>query len=198
MNCVLRCVQRALIVGLVVGLTAPAWAAPAGDEASGPRAVPSAEELIGRLKPGHPRLLIDEAGFDHLRNRVATDATLKEWDEHVRREADRLLTAPLPRHVLPDGLRLLSTSRSVLGRSYTLALAYRLHGDCRYADRLWQELETVAAFPDFNPRHFLDTAEMTHALAIAYDWLYDTWRSTARAAGGPPPSTTGTRSATAA
>jgi hypothetical protein len=28
---------------------------------------------------------------------------------------------------------------------------------------------------DWNPSHFLDTAEMTHALAIAYDWLYHEW-----------------------
>jgi hypothetical protein len=47
--------------------------------------------------------------------------------------------------------------------------------DHRYRDRLWQEMETVAAFKDFNPKHFLDTAEMTHALAIAYDWLYGDW-----------------------
>ena len=39
----------------------------------------------------------------------------------------------------------------------------------------------MAAFPDFNPRHFLDTAEMTHALAIAYDWLYDQWSESQRA-----------------
>ena len=30
-------------------------------------------------------------------------------------------------------------------------------------------------FPDWNPRHFLDTAEMTHAFAIGYDWGYDAW-----------------------
>ena len=76
---------------------------------------------------------------------------------------------------MPDGLRLLDTSRRMVNHSYALALAYRLHGDHRYRDRLWKDMETVAKFPDFNPRHFLDTAEMTHALAIAYDWLYDDW-----------------------
>jgi len=138
-------------------------------------------DLLQRLKTEHPRLLIDQAGFQSLSQRITTDATLKAWNEAVRREADKLLQAPLPQHELRDGLRLLSTSRSVLHRSYTLALMYRLHGDRRYAERLWRELETVAAFPDFNPKHFLDTAEMTHALAIAYDWLYDTWTEPQRA-----------------
>jgi hypothetical protein len=32
---------------------------------------------------------------------------------------------------------------------------------------------TVANFPDWHPEHFLDTAELTTALAIGYDWLYD-------------------------
>jgi hypothetical protein len=29
--------------------------------------------------------------------------------------------------------------------------------------------------PDWNPKHFLDTAEMTYAFAIGYDWLYHVW-----------------------
>ena len=31
----------------------------------------------------------------------------------------------------------------------------------------------AGAFKDWNPSHFLDVAEMTNALAIGYDWLYD-------------------------
>jgi len=34
-------------------------------------------------------------------------------------------------------------------------------------------LQAASNFPDWNPRHFLDTAEMAHAFAIGYDWLYD-------------------------
>ena len=30
----------------------------------------------------------------------------------------------------------------------------------------------VSAFPDWNPSHFLDVAEMTMGVAIGYDWLY--------------------------
>jgi hypothetical protein len=143
-------------------------------------AVPTAEDLVHRIKRQHPRLLIDAAGFEALRKKIATDPVLKQWDITLRRDADRCLTGKLPEHVLPDGLRLLDTSRRMLQHSYTLAMAYRLHGDRRYVDRLWQELQTVTAFPDFNPRHFLDTAEMTHALAIAYDWLYDRWSDSQR------------------
>lgn len=54
-------------------------------------------------------------------------------------------------------------------------MVYHLAGDPRYSDRAWQELEAAAAFPDWNPAHFLDTAEMTCALALGYDWLYRQW-----------------------
>ncbi len=35
-------------------------------------------------------------------------------------------------------------------------------------------------FPNWNPSHFLDTAEMTHACAIGYDWFYHYWDATRR------------------
>ena len=66
-------------------------------------------------------------------------------------------------------------------RVYTLALLYRSGRRPQYADRAWQELEAAANFKDWNPRHFLDTAEMTHAFAIGYDWLYDVWTPEQRA-----------------
>jgi hypothetical protein len=102
-------------------------------------AVPSAEDLARLIKRQHPRLLIDAAGFESLRKRIATDPVLKQWDVALRHDANKCLTAKLPEHVLPDGLRLLDTSRRMLQHSYTLAMAYRLHGDQRYVDRLWQE-----------------------------------------------------------
>jgi hypothetical protein len=180
MRLLAKCPQCALILGLAVVLFP--WGGTAAERKTPPPAdTPSAEEILKHLQTQHPRLLLDRSGFEDLKKRLQTDATLQEWDKHLRREADKLLKAPLPRHVLPDGLRLLSTSRSVMDRTYTLALAYRLHGDRRHLERLWQELETVAAFPDFNPKHFLDTAEMTHALAVAYDWLYDSWTEGQRA-----------------
>lgn len=142
---------------------------------------PSPEEILKRLRRVHPRLLMDAAKLDGLRQRVQTDPAFTAWDKRIQAEAQKLLTAPLPQHVLPDGKRLLATSRRTIDRMYTLVFAYRLHGERRCLDRLWKELETVAAFSDFNPKHFLDTAEMVHAFAIAYDWLYDTWTPEQRA-----------------
>ena len=88
-----------------------------------------------------------------------------------------MLGAPVVTYSKPDGVRLLDTSRTVLDRSYTLLVAWKVSGKTKYIDRLQRDLDAAAAFPDWNPDHFLDTAEMTHAFAIAYDWGYPHWSS---------------------
>ncbi|MGD0536884.1 MAG: heparinase II/III family protein [Verrucomicrobiota bacterium] len=137
--------------------------------------IPAAAAILAKLRPGHPRLLATADDFAQLKERVKDDATLKRWHAKLVARADHILREPPSKYAIPDGLRLLDTSRRVVDRVYTLALLYRLDGDRRYADRAWLELEAAANFKDWNPRHFLDTAEMTHGFAIGYDWLYDVW-----------------------
>jgi hypothetical protein len=137
--------------------------------------VPAPAEIVARLRREHPHLLVSPRDFAELKQRVASHARLRDWHAQLTSRAGRILEAAPSRYEIPDGLRLLATSRRVLDRLYTLGLLYRLDGDRRFADRAWKELEAAASFPDWNPRHFLDTAEMTHAFAIGYDWLYDVW-----------------------
>ena len=121
-----------------------------------------------------------------MREQVKAEPNRRRWHGQLTERAQRILDQPPSKYEIPDGLRLLSTSRRALDRVQTLALLYRLDGDKRNVERAWKELEAAADFPDWNPRHFLDTAEMTHAFAIGYDWLYDAWtveqRATLRAA----------------
>ena len=67
-------------------------------------------------------------------------------------------------------------------KMYKLGLAWQLTGNSVFAERAWAELDQVtsANFPDWHPAHFLDTAEMTHACAVGYDWLYDYWTQARR------------------
>ena len=81
-----------------------------------------------------------------------------------RRQSDRprrCSPRPVCKHELRDGVRLLYVSREVRDLVLTLGLMYRLTGDARYAERLWAEVDAASRFPDWNPKHFLDTAEMT-------------------------------------
>ncbi len=58
-------------------------------------------------------------------------------------------------------------------RIFTLSYLYRTTKDEKYFKAAEKELLQVSSFADWNPSHFLDVAEMTLAVAIGYDWLYD-------------------------
>lgn len=137
--------------------------------------IPPANEILSRLDKEHPRLLASKRDFDDLRQAVETNAVLGGWYQTVYRQAEKILGEPASRYEIPDGLRLLATSRQVVFRIYTLGMAWKISGEKRFADRAWVELDAAGRFKDWNTRHFLDTAEMTHAFAIGYDWFYDFW-----------------------
>ncbi|MDE3148452.1 MAG: heparinase II/III family protein, partial [Acidobacteriota bacterium] len=86
---------------------------------------------------------------------------------------ERLLTTPPDVYLIGGSEHtLLATSRDMEGRIFTLAGLYRLTGDKRFAGRATEEMLAAASFPDWYPKHFLDTGEMTAALGLGYDWLY--------------------------
>jgi len=137
--------------------------------------VPPPGEVLKTLVKQHPRLLATAADFERVRKEMGSDPLLKKWHGNLQTQGAKILTEPPSKYEIPDGKRLLATSRRVLDRICVLAALYRLDGDRRYAERAWLELETAANFKDWNPSHFLDTAELTCAFAIGYDWLYDFW-----------------------
>lgn len=120
----------------------------------------------------HPRLLADAAKFAALRAQIDTDPPTGRLFAEAHRQADEILAQPVAGRVMV-GHRLLAASRLVLSRTGVLAMVARLTDDPRYADRAAAELRAVCAFADWNPAHFLDAAEMTLAVALGYDWLYD-------------------------
>lgn len=130
------------------------------------------------LKRDHPRLMLTPARLRDLREDAADDALRARLRRELRGIADGMLTEPAVRYERV-GPRLLAQSRKCLGRVAALALAYRLFDDERHAERAWSELRAAAAFPDWNPDHFLDTAELCAAFALGYDWLHP-WLGTER------------------
>ncbi len=119
----------------------------------------------------HPRLILTDEKYDSLKNKQ-DDPIVKILTEKYVSQSEKLLRAPMPEHVIPDGIRLLSTSRRVEDRVFTLCIAYNLTGDERFAECAFANLTAAANFPDWNPRHFLDTAEMSAAFAFTYDQLF--------------------------
>ena len=122
--------------------------------------------------PPHPRLLASAADFERIRKQVRTDPVSARIFASLESKAKQILADP-PAGREMEGRRLLGTSRLVLQRVSTLAMVARVTGDKAYSERAVSEMLAAANFSDWNPSHFLDVAEMSLALAIGYDWLYD-------------------------
>ena len=137
--------------------------------------IPAPEAILKTLRAEHPRLLATAADFAKLKDQCEQAGQTSEWFARLQADANKLLSAPPLEYRIPDGKRLLAVSRAAKERVLLLGLVYRLTDEPKYAQRLWRELDTVTHFKDWNPSHFLDTAEMTFAVAIGYDWLYNTW-----------------------
>lgn len=136
-----------------------------------PVCAPAQVNLIDHLRPAHPRLILTDDGLPRLRALIKDNPDAKMIYTRLRAAAGKIDAAPAVKYEI-IGPRLLAQSRLALDRIYTLALLYRLDGEKRWLDRAVKEMRAAAAFKDWNPSHFLDTAEMTHAFAIGYDWLY--------------------------
>lgn len=139
---------------------------------------PSPEDLVklfSEQNNQHPRVMMNKQMYDRIVYNYANDELVKEWGDKIIAEADHYLIASMPTYSIPDGYRLLATSRDVYSRSRTLSMAYILTKDKKYSDNLYQVFQAAGSFPDWNPQHFLDIAEMTCAFSIGYDWLYDVW-----------------------
>ena len=136
-------------------------------------AEPDREDFLARLRPDHPRLILLDKDLPALREFIESDERGQAWYGRAKAEAERLYRRPVRKHELPDGRRLLSISRDVVNRMYHWGFFYRLEGDRKWLDRAWREMEAVVSFPDWNPNHYLDTAEMMHAIGIGYDWFYN-------------------------
>ncbi len=127
--------------------------------------------MLATLRPSHPRLLVLDADLPAVQRQRAADPHLREWHARLREQARAMLAEPVVERTLA-GPRLLTQSRAALHRISTLAGLFLLDGDAHLLARAKAEMHAVAAFPDWNPSHFLDVAEMTAAMALGYDWLY--------------------------
>ncbi|MEK7406252.1 MAG: heparinase II/III family protein [Acidobacteriota bacterium] len=136
-----------------------------------PLAAAQTDDPLKTLRKEHPRLIALDGDLERIRGLIRSHAQARAIHEKLVEDAGKLQDAP-PVEYRVVGPRLLAQSRRCLDRVYTLALLYRLDGKKQYLERALKELRAAAAFPDWNPSHFLDTAEMTHAFAIGYDWLY--------------------------
>jgi hypothetical protein len=137
------------------------------------------QAAFNRPIPPHPRLFITNQQLTEIQNKIKAQPLVQVFYQAMLAKADDILNQQPVRRV-KTGRRLLSVSRRCLDRVFHLSAAYRFTGKKSYLQRAEKEMLAAAAFSDWNPSHFLDVAEMTAALAIGYDWLYDGLSNAAR------------------
>lgn len=128
-------------------------------------------DVLKTLDKSHPRLMLKNEDLERLKELYTKDKVLQKCIRDVLKEADNCAGKSMLTY-RKIGPRLLSVSRECLRRIYALGLAYRWTGEEKYAGKAVDNMLTVCAFKDWNPSHFLDTAEMSHAVGLGYDWLY--------------------------
>jgi hypothetical protein len=120
----------------------------------------------------HPRLLLLQGQEDSIKKKIAQEPLWQNVHNSIIEQCDAmLLLYPIERKLI--GRRLLSQSREGLRRIFYLSYAWRITAKKKYFKRCEEEMLAIAGFTDWNPDHFLDVAEMTTAVAIGYDWLYN-------------------------
>ena len=123
--------------------------------------------------PPHPRLLVSASDVAGIATRAKDDPLLATLRDATLAAAERLDSRRTCEYLIPDGKRLLAESRQAIDTVLHAAMAWRLTGERRHFDRCVKELDAACGLPDWNPRHFLDTAEMATAVAIGHDWLHE-------------------------
>lgn len=120
----------------------------------------------------HPRLLLRAGEEKLIHANIQRDAVWQKVHNSIIAECDSmLLLPPVERKLI--GRRLLQVSREGLRRIFFLSYAWRMTHKKKYFKRCKEELIAIAKFENWNPSHFLDVAEMTMAVSIGYDWLYN-------------------------
>ena len=127
---------------------------------------------LASLRGGHPRLVFTNEQLAANLEAAKSDPLRAELHRYLVRLAESQWKQKPIAHIV-IGPRLLDQSRHAISQVLTNAMAFRLTGDTRFANFARDVMLRAAAFPDWNPSHFLDTAEMACALALGYDWLFD-------------------------
>ena len=132
--------------------------------------MPDLLSSFARLGP-HPRLFWTVKEDALLAARLREDASAAQFQSRLLSLAEAHLGDPAPVREL-RGKRMLQVSRACLRRLGLCAFAFRSTGEGRFLARVRDDLHAVCAFPDWNPSHFLDVAEMAMGVALAYDWVH--------------------------
>ena len=130
----------------------------------------------------HPRLLINAADMTELQNTINSNVPVKYFHDAILARCEAILGEG----DLTNGLvnkRLTSVAENALERILFLSYGYRATAKADYLAKAEKDLLAVCGWSDWNKDNYIvDVAELTTAVALGYDWLYDALSAEARTA----------------
>ena len=142
-------------------------------------------DYSGLTAANHPRVIYSAEDFKRLEKIISDDKNkdIVQLHNHVIKVADNAVKNKSKLEFKKDASnkRILQVSRSALARITPCAYAYKLTGEKKYLQKAEQDILDVCSFESWNPRHYLDVAEMAAGVALAYDWLYSDLKKTTKA-----------------
>jgi len=131
---------------------------------------PFSESYVkSKLSRPAPRLILTPSIEKNLKRKLKVDPVVQNYYAAMQLNAKEILAESVLTYNVV-GRRLLGTSREMLRRMTILSMVYRIDREPSILNKINDELIAVCNFPDWNPSHFLDVAEMALAVAIAVDW----------------------------
>lgn len=135
---------------------------------------PTAEQVQADFektsKNTHPRVLATKDDFDRIRELIKNDADVAKWYADIKAQADYYVTQPPFTFRTTDGLRM---DTSVISRFETMGMVYNVEGGEQYAKKAYEDMATIAEYETWQPNAFILLANMLTAMAIGYDWFYN-------------------------
>jgi hypothetical protein len=119
----------------------------------------------------HPRLLLKAGEEALIQSLINTSPEHKKSHDYIIKTADEFLTAPAI--VKPaNATRVLAEARKAVEEIFYLSYAFRMTGQTKYLTQGEKVINDVCNWDNWIT-YSLDTSEMTFAVALGYDWLFN-------------------------
>lgn len=126
----------------------------------------------------HPRILATQEDFDRIKGYLANgNETVTYLYKTLKASGEQIMIQSLPERTHDPVRYSLGIAQTAVKTAQTLGMLYKITGDEKYAEKLWEHMDIICnSFEDwYQEASYLTTSEMTAAVAVAYDWLYDYW-----------------------
>lgn len=145
---------------------------------------PDSSELAQKvMAASHPRILWNKEKVLEIKN--TQNSRIIQWKDSILKNANNYLEKDSFKYNISSSDSI-DNIRDAMDMMMHLGFAYLLTGDMKYPQRAYKELKVIYDLkggkklpngePDYwNSYSYLNVAELSFTVAIAYDWMFDAW-----------------------